>query len=306
MSNNFQPKISVIVPMYNVEKYVAYALTSLQKQTYKNLEIIVVNDGSPDGALAIAEKFAKDDARIKVISRKNGGLSAARNTGIHEATGRYIGFLDADDYIHPLFYELLVKKIKQDPKLEMVSFETKVVTNHQYSGRTDAKEWNINKGKFKSAKQLYRSAIRDQFGNITARIIKQEIWKKVPFREGIAYEDVDVVERLYKRFSYGGFLFPETLSYYFKNNQGISKKRNMKAKFSRFQSFVRNEKIAQNEFPDDFEHCHNRTVRDVKSILRWRLYYKQLNTRQHQYIKKYVKDHKKDFSIFYSFLALFL
>lgn len=306
MSNNFQPKISVIVPMYNVEKYIAYALTSLQKQTYKNLEIIVVNDGSPDGSLAIAEKFAKDDARIKVITRKNGGLSAARNTGIQNATGRYLMFLDSDDYIHPNFFELLVKKVQEDPNLDMVSVRAKIVQDHQLEEKFKEISSLSTKGKLISPQECYRRAILDKFGHISARIIKREYWEQEKFCEGIIYEDVEVMPRLYQQFRYGAYVYQEALFYYFKNPNGISKTRNLKAKFARLQSFIRNEKIAKNEFPDDYEHCHKRTLRDVKSILRWRLYYKQLNTRQHQYIKKYVKDHKKDFSIFYSFLALFL
>lgn len=306
MNSAFQPKISVIVPMYNVEKYIAYALRSLQSQTYKNLEIIVVNDGSPDHSLEIAESFAKKDTRIKVISRKNGGLSAARNTGIQNATGRYVNFLDADDFLHPYFFEFLIRKIQEEPNLDMVSVRAEIVTDHEFSGKFKSSSLIEMKGKFLSPEDCYRQAIIDKFGHISARIIKKQYWDKVKFQEGIIYEDVEVMPRLYQEFQYGGFSYKESLFFYFKNPNGISKKRNLKAKYSRFLSFVRNENIAKVKFAEDFRHCHNRTIRDVKSILRWRLYYKQLTLRQRQTVQLYVKEHKAEFSFLYRFLSLFL
>jgi len=102
-------KISVVVPIYNAEEYLNKCVTSIQNQSYQNLEIILVNDGSTDGSLTICEELAKKDKRIKVISQNNGGLSNARNKGIDVATGDYIGFVDADDYICNTMYENLLK-----------------------------------------------------------------------------------------------------------------------------------------------------------------------------------------------------
>ena len=105
------PKISVIIPVYNVEEYLPVCLDSVLAQTFSDFEAVCVNDGSPDNSAAILEKYAKKDARIKVVSRPNGGLSAARNTGLENACGEYIYFLDSDDYIHPQLLEILYKKI---------------------------------------------------------------------------------------------------------------------------------------------------------------------------------------------------
>lgn len=99
--------ISVIVPVYNVEKYVEKCLKSIMNQTYKNLEIIVINDGTLDNSLAICEKLAQKDSRIKVLSKKNGGLASARNYGLKHANGKYVGFVDSDDYIEPDMYQYL-------------------------------------------------------------------------------------------------------------------------------------------------------------------------------------------------------
>lgn len=100
-------KVSVIVPVYNVKKYLAKCLDSIIAQTLKDIEIICVNDGSSDGSDKVLEEYKKKDARIQVVNRKNGGLSAARNTGMPYAKGKYIGFVDSDDYIEPTMYELM-------------------------------------------------------------------------------------------------------------------------------------------------------------------------------------------------------
>ena len=93
------PKISVIVPIFNVEKYLKECLESIINQTFKDIEIICINDGSTDNSLDILNQYAEKDNRIKVITQSNQGLSAARNTGIKYANGEYISFIDSDDYI---------------------------------------------------------------------------------------------------------------------------------------------------------------------------------------------------------------
>ena len=94
-----EPLISVIVPVYNVEKYLPQCLDSIKNQTYTNLEIILVDDGSTDSSESICEDYAKSDSRIKLYHKENGGLSDARNYGIERASGQYFTFIDSDDYI---------------------------------------------------------------------------------------------------------------------------------------------------------------------------------------------------------------
>lgn len=99
--------ISVIVPIYGVEKYLNQCVESLVRQTYQNLEIILVDDGSPDNCGNICDEWAKKDTRIKVVHKENGGLSDARNAGFAVATGEYLSFIDSDDYVEPTFIEKL-------------------------------------------------------------------------------------------------------------------------------------------------------------------------------------------------------
>lgn len=101
------PKVSIVVPMYGVEKYLEKCVNSLIHQTLKDIEIILVDDGSPDKCGEIAEQYAKNDARIKVIHQKNAGLGPARNTGMEVAVGEYIGFVDSDDWVNETMFEHL-------------------------------------------------------------------------------------------------------------------------------------------------------------------------------------------------------
>lgn len=106
--------ISVIVPIYNVEKYLPRCIESIINQTYKNLEIILIDDESPDNCGQICDEYAKKDSRIKVIHKKNGGVSSARNAGLDISQGDYIGFVDPDDYISEEMYEVMLTEAKKD------------------------------------------------------------------------------------------------------------------------------------------------------------------------------------------------
>lgn len=114
MNKNELPLISVIVPIYNVEKYLKRCVDSILSQTYKNLEILLIDDGSPDACGMICDQYAKKDFRIKVIHKKNGGLSDARNAGLEMASGDYITCIDSDDWISNYYVSNLYKAIVKD------------------------------------------------------------------------------------------------------------------------------------------------------------------------------------------------
>ena len=107
-------KISVIVPVYEVEAYLDRCVQSIVDQTYTNLEIVLVDDGSPDNCGAMCDAWAEKDSRIRVIHQENGGLSAARNAGLAVATGDLIGFVDSDDYVSGDMYQLLWENMKTE------------------------------------------------------------------------------------------------------------------------------------------------------------------------------------------------
>jgi len=109
-----EPLISVIVPIYNVEKYLNRCIDSIINQTHRNLEIILVDDGSPDNCPKICDEYAKKDNRIIVIHKKNGGLSSARNAGLDICNGEYVSFIDSDDFISNCFIEILLRVLVEN------------------------------------------------------------------------------------------------------------------------------------------------------------------------------------------------
>ena len=137
-------KVSIIVPIYNTEKYLTHCLDSIINQTYKNLEIILVNDGSTDNSKKIIDDYAKKDSRIKAIHQKNSGQSAARNRGLKEATGDYISFVDSDDEINKKFVEELMRKTDNDKILPM--------TEKFYRKLNEKKESSIYTAKIRAQK----------------------------------------------------------------------------------------------------------------------------------------------------------
>ena len=109
-----QALVSIVVPVYNRHNYLAECLDSLMVQTYRNLEIILVDDGSTDDSLAICQSYAKKDARIKVIAQENAGVATARNTGVQAAIGQYLMFVDSDDYVAKNYCELAVNALQEN------------------------------------------------------------------------------------------------------------------------------------------------------------------------------------------------
>lgn len=107
------PQISVIIPVYNIEEYLERCVNSVREQTYENLEILLVDDGSTDSSGSICDRLATEDNRIRVFHKPNGGSSSARNLGISQAAGEYLGFVDSDDYIAPDMYELLYQAVQE-------------------------------------------------------------------------------------------------------------------------------------------------------------------------------------------------
>ncbi len=123
-------KISVIIPVYNTEKYLHECISSVINQTYNNLEIILINDGSQDFSGAICDDYAKQDSRIKVIHKENGGVSSARNEGLKLASGDYIAYLDSDDSIEPNMYEILLRAA-QEKDIDIIGCDYINVNNNR-------------------------------------------------------------------------------------------------------------------------------------------------------------------------------
>ena len=152
--------ISIIIPVYKVEKYIYKCIDSVLNQTYKNLEIILVDDGSPDKCPEICEEYAKKDNRIKIIHKKNGGLSDARNAGLKVATGKYIGFVDSDDYIEKDMYQVLYNNIiKTNSDISIVNLK-EVKENEIIENNVKDEQNTIEYTKLEGLKKLIENKIK--------------------------------------------------------------------------------------------------------------------------------------------------
>jgi glycosyltransferase involved in cell wall biosynthesis len=222
-----KPKVSVVVAAYNVEKYIERCLQSLANQTLKEIEILVINDGSKDRTEEIAKKFEEEDSRFKVITQENGGLSAARNTGIKNACGSYIAFLDGDDFVHPEMYKKLYNKIIQEKSDLVISGFYKVWEDNEFK--------EIKRKKFKVNKKLLKNDVLANFLTkhdepfVVAwnKLYRLEIIREneIYFENRAFFEDVGFIPRyLYycKRVS----VVEEELYYYVQRNGSITRSYN--------------------------------------------------------------------------------
>ncbi len=210
-------KISIIVPVYNVEKYLERCLDSLINQTLKDIEIICINDGSTDNSSEILKEYAKKDSRIIIINQNNQGISVARNNGMNKAKGKYIGFVDSDDWVDLDFFEKLYKAAeKHNAQMAVCSII------------------RLNEYRNKKYLQLKNETVTDDFREKCVILDipqKSYVWNKlylkealdkhqINFKQGVYYEDLYFVpvalEKLTKMVT-----VPDTFYYYWKNKDSI-------------------------------------------------------------------------------------
>lgn len=178
--------ISIIIPVYKVEKYLEKCIQSVINQTYENLQIILVDDGSPDNCGKICDEYAKKDHRIEVIHKSNGGLSDARNKGLEMAKGEYIGFVDSDDYIEADMYEVLYNLLKQyNADVSICNFYTvsqgKISIKNADNGINEYNRIEILK------EILLDKNIQSYAWN---KLYKKELFDEIKYPIGKKYEDI--------------------------------------------------------------------------------------------------------------------
>lgn len=184
--------VTVIVPIFNVEKYLEKCIDSIRQQTYRNLEIILVNDGSQDNSGSICDRYANLDNRIRVIHKKNGGLSDARNSGIKAANGDYISFIDSDDYIEKETYDILINSIKSNNADMAICgrwIEEELCRRELY---TESKEIVMDSTE---ALKLYFKR-RKMDASACDKLFKKELLKDMYFPVGKIHEDIFVMDKI--------------------------------------------------------------------------------------------------------------
>lgn len=233
--NSSNPEISIIIPIYNVQDYLERCLESVKNQTLQNWEAICINDGSTDNSLQILQQFAEQDKRFNVISQKNCGLSPTRNTGLNLATGKYIMYLDSDDFIHPQCMELALKAIT-DTGSDICQFnfisvkaDEKISFNHY--GTLPKIE--------KTSEMLLKTISNKVKKSVVVwdKIYKADIAKKIKFKNVNSGEDVLYTFEILD-FVKSYCRMPLNLIYYVQRPSSITHKLNSAKKYDKHILFI--------------------------------------------------------------------
>ena len=247
------PKISIIVPVYNVEKYLEKCVRSILAQTFTDFELILVDDGSPDSSGAMCDQFAEQDQRVKVIHKENGGLSDARNAGIELATGEYLGFVDSDDYIADDMYETLYNQI--------VTYEAELATvgmidvyENRESRLTDKKEIKIL-----SQNEAIQAVLdsTDVYAYAVNKLYKKELFNKVRYPKGKIVEDAFIIIELLLQCQ-KIVTNTEQKYYYYRRADSITGLSFSEKNFDVIEAWEHNGVLVDNSYPELAESVHRR------------------------------------------------
>lgn len=190
ISEKQHPLISIIVPVYKVEKYLDQCVESIVNQTYENIEIILVDDGSPDNSPAMCDQWAEKDSRIRVLHKKNGGASAARNAGLDIAQGEYIGFVDSDDYIDNDMYLCMLRELRKTTA-KIACCQCVTVPE---DGEGDCKLIDLYEVQFLSPEETIEEVFAFRMGTaVWRRLFHKSVFEELRFPEGEINEEFPLI-----------------------------------------------------------------------------------------------------------------
>lgn len=237
------PSVSIIVPVYNVEKYLPLCLDSLQAQTLQDIEIILIDDGSTDSCGAICDKYAASDNRFKVYHTENRGLSAARNLGIQNANSDYLMFVDSDDWVNPLFCEIPYTVAKEN-NADMVIFQTEETTENGRIKKHNRRKKPIGPISWETAVKYCHATVWD-------KIYRKGLFTDIHYPEGHLFEDVAVTYKLIHE-SNGIVMLSDSLLFHRIRKNGISRTKNNPARKDYFTYCIQRYKdLVQYGYPEE-------------------------------------------------------
>lgn len=293
--------ISIIVPVYNVELYLDKCMESIVNQTYKNLEIILIDDGSTDDSGKKCDEWARKDNRIKVIHKENGGVSSARNVGLEMAKGEYIGFVDSDDFIDENMYEMMHREIKKD-EIDLVICGAKQITFNEKVELVKTEEYSyqvINQLEmFQKFYPLYGTVWNCLF-------IKNKL-NDIKFNTKMyTAEDLNFVCHYILRCEGSGIVVKRDLYYYVRRETSTTKANNFKIKRLKFHTDTLDAVKCTEAMI--IENCNQEEIKSMiktKTIYSyWNVIYALLNEKlvdDYELIEKYnneLKEYKKYYSM---------
>ena len=255
-----QEKISIIVPVYNVENYLERCVESILKQTYTNFELLLINDGSTDQSGDLCDQLALRDQRIRVIHKENGGLSAARNTGIDHASSDLIGFIDSDDYIDEDMYETLYRQLREsNADLSMCGHYD---VFHQIPEKqvSEIKTWQL------SSEEAIKMVMEAKVLSVTAvnKLYKKELFDQLRFEVGKIAEDAFIMIRLLSQCQKVAATNEKKYYYVHRENSITTQKFSLKF-LNVIEAYEQNANIIREQYP---------AIADVASMrLNWAYFY---------------------------------
>lgn len=240
------PLISVIVPVYNVEKYLARCVDSIVNQTYKNLEIILVDDGSPDLCPQMCDDYAEKDSRIKVVHKKNGGLSDARNAGMAVATGKYISFIDSDDYVSDDFFECLLDVMNKENSDIAECSVVKLYEDNRFDEFSD----DLSVKTYDTQDAMSALIAENPFyQHVWNKLYKTELVKDIPYAVGKLNEDEFWTYQVFGRANKVARL-NKTMYYYFQRSSSIMGVGYNIRRLDALEGKANRQKYIENNFPE--------------------------------------------------------
>ena len=246
--------VSIIIPVYKVEKYMNRCIESIMNQTYKKIEIILVDDGSPDNCGKLCDEYAKKDKRVVVVHKENGGLSDARNAGIDIAKGKYIAFVDSDDYVDNDYVEILYKAISED-KSDIAISSHKVMYENGTILEKATGERNILTQKETIKRILYDEGIDL---SAWAKLYKKELFKTMKFPKGRLFEDAAITCKIISLTEKVSLVSKSTYNYIIRNDS-ITTKDFTPSKMDLITSTKEMSEYVKEKYPD-LEDATNRRV----------------------------------------------
>lgn len=283
--------VSVIIPIYNVEKYLKECLETILSQTYKNLEIILVDDGSPDNCGNICDEYAKKDSRIKVIHKTNGGLSDARNHGIDIANGKYICFVDSDDYIDRYYVEKLYKAVKNNNVKVAQCSILKIDDNKNIIEKYGYDNFCIKSGKEIIREQYSKHVVENTV--VWNKMYEKELFDNIRFPVGKIHEDEFTTYKILYDLKKVAII-NDYLYNYRENNNGIMKQKFNIKKFDRLYAYKEKMEFFQNKEEDIFVKVLMRYIEEIR--------FDYINSKKyisnfHEYKSKLLKEYRRVYSI---------
>ena len=282
-------KISVIVPVYNVEQYLERCVDSIINQTYKNLEIILVNDGSTDNSGQLCDELAKKDDRIRVIHKKNGGLSDARNVGIDEAEAELVGFIDSDDYIDEDMYEVLINNLKAANADLSMCGHYDVYNNVPESQVSDKKTWEL------SPQEAIKMVMEAKILSVTAvnKLYKKSLFSELKFEIGKIAEDAFIMIKLLDKCN--KIVATNEKKYYYVHRENSITTQKFSLKFLNvIEAYEQNKEIIIKKYPELKEVAQMRMNWAYFYVLDRLLLDKEYNDKKlENKLISYLKDHSK-------------